>query len=96
MKTIINLSSTDRTLIIDVAMKASKAIMVATGRNVSPSLITDFLAVAHLNGTPLRLNDMAKGRDIDIIHDVTGIIRHLDTRTGQLTDGFLPRYAKAF
>ena len=45
------------------------------------------------SGRRLRLAELAAASDIDFIHDVCGIRRHLDRKTGQLRDGFVPRYA---
>ena len=36
---------------------------------------------------------MLDGRDQDLAHDVAGIMRHLDRETGELRDGFTPRFA---
>ncbi len=51
------------------------------------------ITVCHLNGCPLRLQDMLDGAMQDLSHDVAGIWRHLDRETGKLTGCFLPRYA---
>ena len=56
------------------------------------SLSMDLSAV-HLNGCPLRLAALAAAPDFDFAHDVAGIVRHLDRRTGKLRDHFLPRFA---
>jgi len=56
-------------------------------------VIMDLTAV-HANGCPLYLATLAQGARIsDVMHDVVGISRHLDRKTGKLQDGFLPRYA---
>jgi hypothetical protein len=51
------------------------------------------LTACHLNGCPLRLEDMAKADDFNFAHDVLGIRRHLNRETGQLEDCFVPRFA---
>jgi hypothetical protein len=55
--------------------------------------LMDVLAT-HANGCPLDLAALANASDLDLAHDMGGIIRHIDRKTGQLTGCFLPRYAK--
>ena len=52
------------------------------------------LTACHLNGCPLRLNDMLWGNDLDLMHDITLIYKHIDRRTGTLTGFALPRFYK--
>jgi len=47
----------------------------------------------HSNGCPLRLKELLEADDFNFAHDVFGIRRHIDRRTGKLTQCFLPRYA---
>ncbi len=42
---------------------------------------------------PLRLQDLASAPDPDFGHDVLGIYRYLDRKTGVLTNLFCPRFA---
>lgn len=56
------------------------------------SLIMD-IEVAHTE-VGLRLNDFLNADDANFAHDVVGIQKHIDRHTKQLTDLFLPRYAK--
>lgn len=51
------------------------------------------IAAAHLNGCPLRLEELADADNFNFAHDVLGINRHLNRETGELQDCFLPRYA---
>jgi hypothetical protein len=54
-------------------------------------IVMDLSAVhAH---TPLRLEELAEADDFNLAHDVCGIQRHLDRRTGKLGGCFVPRYA---
>lgn len=55
-------------------------------------LVMDITAT-HANGNPLRLDDMLIGSDMDLLHDVYGIHRHLDRRTGKLGGFFVPRFS---
>lgn len=50
------------------------------------------LTATHANGCPLRLADLEVADDFNLMHDVSGIARHLDRRTGTL-DCFQPRFA---
>lgn len=43
---------------------------------------------------PLRLDDLLAADDFNFAHDITGINRHLNHETGQLTNHFLPRFAR--
>ncbi|MCP1245388.1 hypothetical protein NKW54_05460 [Acetobacter cerevisiae] len=52
------------------------------------------LVVTHSNGCPLDLERMVKADDFNLLHDVDGINRYLNTETGRLTQCFLPRFAK--
>ncbi len=51
------------------------------------------LAAVHTH-TPLRLDDLFAADDFDFAHDVRGIQRHIDRKTGLLMDHFLPRFAR--
>jgi hypothetical protein len=52
------------------------------------------LEACHSNGCPLDFERWLKADDFNFAHDVAGIARHMDRETGQLTDCFLPRFAK--
>ena len=51
------------------------------------------LTACHLNGTPLKLAEMIDMADADFIHDINGIVKHIDRTTGKLGDCFVPRCA---
>lgn len=57
------------------------------------SLSMDICA-CHLNGCPLDLEKLLKADDFNFAHDIVGIFKHMDRKTGQLKDCFLPRSAK--
>lgn len=46
------------------------------------------LTACHLNGTPLRLQDLLDASDFALAHDVQGIQRFMDRTTGQLRAEF--------
>lgn len=51
------------------------------------------IALTHCNGCPLNLQAFATTDDRHFVHDVTGIHRHLDRKTGKLGGMFHPRFA---
>lgn len=51
------------------------------------------LCAAHRNGCPLKLDALLAADDANFGHDVFGIRRYMDRRTGKLTGCFLPRFA---
>ena len=76
---------------------ASRAYDILTGmdginlRLPKFKIITD-LDICHEH-RPLDLAGLLDARPGDLLHDVTGIVAHLDQDTGQLRDCFVPRYA---
>lgn len=50
------------------------------------------LACVHLNGCPLKLQELLDSKTADFSHDIGGINNELDRETGSL-GCFLPRYA---
>jgi hypothetical protein len=51
------------------------------------------VTATHNNGRPLQLAALLSASDGDFGHDVFGIRRFLNRDTGQLMNGFVPRYA---
>jgi len=56
------------------------------------SLQMDIVAT-HISGCKLKLKELFEAAAGDFLHDVCGIMRHLNRKTGELQDCFLPRYA---
>lgn len=52
------------------------------------------LDACHSNGCPLDFQKLLEAPDFDFIHDVLGIRRHINHRTGEIENCFLPRCAK--
>lgn len=52
------------------------------------------LTATHLNGCPLRLEELLAADDFNFDHDVFGIRRHMNRETGRLENCFLPRFAR--
>lgn len=52
------------------------------------------ITAAHANGCRLDLKGLLKAKEADLIHDVFGMRRNVNTSTGKLGNNFLPRYAQ--
>lgn len=52
------------------------------------------LDACNSNGCPLDFDKLEKFDDFNLMHDVLGIARHIDRKTGKLNDHFWPRCAK--
>lgn len=52
------------------------------------------LVATHCNGNPLRLADLLDADDFNLLHDVSGIARHLNRDTGKLEGFFRPRFSQ--
>ncbi|MFA6064037.1 MAG: hypothetical protein WC736_15720 [Gallionella sp.] len=52
------------------------------------------LTLTHANGCPLKLREFLTASDENFWNDVDGIAQHLDRRTGELRDYFVPRFAR--
>lgn len=51
------------------------------------------VCACHANGCRLDLEKLERADDFNLSHDLLGISRHLDHRTGELRHHFLPRCA---
>lgn len=80
-----------------IAAIGKRARALARGHDVDYTDMTTILmdiTACHVNGTPLRLEELLVAPDFDFAHDVFGIRRHIDRKTGALGGSFLPRYAR--
>lgn len=59
-----------------------------------PTELSMDLLACNANGCPLDFDKLLHFDHLDFIHDICGIQRHLERKTGVLKDGFLPRCAK--
>lgn len=64
---------------------------LAQGHALDRLSTTMDLTAVHANGCPLDLEKLAKADNFNLLHDVFGIARHLDRKTGKLRDFFDPR-----
>lgn len=51
------------------------------------------LTACHANGCEMDFGALLRADDFNFWHDVAGIRRHIDRKTGKLTDCFVPRFA---
>jgi hypothetical protein len=81
------LSKSDHKLISKIA---TRAIKMKLNENLV-SVIMD-ITVCHFN-SPLRLDELLGANDINFTHDIVGINKHLNRKTGKLRNHFTPRYS---
>ena len=64
----------------------------AAGLREELDLTMDLIAT-HANGCPMDWSRLLDAKDFDFIHDVGGIVRHINRRSGKLGGCFFPRCA---
>ena len=79
--------------IIQRIAKRADRMLREVGNNRGVCNISMDISAGHLN-IPLKLEELEKAEDFDFMHDVCGIIRHLNRDSGEIENCFLPRYAK--
>lgn len=77
-------------LILDIAKRAHE-MFCHTNRPITHWVMD--VENVHTNGTPLRLHELLAADKLDFAHDLGGIYQHLNRKTKQLRDCFLPRFA---
>ena len=97
MKDIINdvynkLDAEDEVIIRKITRRAAD-IYTKHGHKADILSIEMDLSVVHTNCGGLRLDDMLKADDGNLMHDIGGIARHLNRKTFELEDCFLPRFS---
>ena len=85
-----NVTAEEADLITRIAMRGAEVL----GDKVDKLSLAMDLAACHANGCPLRLEDLLVAEKTAFIHDITGIMRHMDRETGELGNCFVPRLAK--
>ena len=71
--------------------------IVKRAKNLNPAvngMTADMDISATHNSCPLKLDELLAADDFNFAHDVFGIFRHINRKTGELRDCFLPRYAE--
>lgn len=93
-------SKDDAALAQAIAERASRMLpphAQQMGRRGEPSRFQSIwmdIIATHVNGNPLKLRELRDADDFNFLHDVTGIIRHLDRSTGKLMNCFVPRFSQ--
>ena len=80
--------------IIDIMLRAA-SVMNFESRGCSRMEVVMDLTVCHCLAEPLDLRGLLQANYGDLVHDVSGILAHLNRETGQLEHCFTPRYAAA-
>ena len=93
MSIVFNVSKKDAAIISAIAVRAVKSAKEAGWRYDQRDAEMDITA-CHRNGTPICLADLLAADDFNFSHDVLGIRRNLDRRTGKLLNHFHPRHSK--
>lgn len=79
-------------LIAKISRRANLTYL-AHGVLVDTAHIMMNLTATHLNGCPLKLKDMLAADDLNLMHDINGIDRHINRDTCKLENQFVPRFA---
>ncbi len=79
--------------IIDIMLRAA-SLMNFERRGASRMEVVMDLTVCHCLGCPLDLGGLLKANCGDLVHDVSGIMTHINRESGLLEDCFTPRYAR--
>jgi len=88
-----NISKKEHDLVMEIANRAA-GIAMDVGLEYRPHEIMMDITATHANGCPLRLGELAGAEKFDFVHDVFGIHTHINRKTGELQNCFLPRYAQ--
>lgn len=88
-------SAEDFDLIETIATRAVELVASTPIEGYNKQTAMMDISAVHVNGCPLKLKDLAEADDYNFGHDIFGIIRHLDRRTGHLENCFVPRFAQS-
>jgi len=75
---------------------ATRAVGIMKKHDLNPAMVESSLAICHGDICPLDLNRLAAADDFNLVHDVAGIVGHLDVVDGRLRDFFMPRHAACY
>lgn len=84
-----------KTEAITINKIAHRAVALAASVGVDYRLMDADMDITacHVNGCPLKLDELLAADNSNFSHDVFGIRRHLNRESGLLEDCFSPRYA---
>ena len=82
--------------VIIISKIADRAIKEYAEAGVELSRLDTMMDVeaTHSNGCPLRLQELLDADSFNFAHDITGINNHINRKTGELEDYFLPRFSQ--
>jgi len=83
-----DIAETDAAIIIKIVVRAAGMMDIVDRLTLSMDL-----TACHANGCPLKLQELLEADRFNFMHDIAGIQRHMDRRTGELRDFFCPRFA---
>ncbi|MFW6046809.1 MAG: hypothetical protein ACOCP4_03355 [Candidatus Woesearchaeota archaeon] len=89
-------SEEEQDIIFKIVERGRNRLIQIVSKDHEISSFMDFvmdITACHCNGNPLDLKRFLESEDFDFMHDFMGIHYHLDRETGQLKNGFLPRFA---
>jgi hypothetical protein len=96
----VNFESTDEELaLIEKIVERAENVGYVRGRKsrshwyTKTTMTLDLLA-ANANGNPMDFERMLATDDLNFLHDVAGIARHMNRETGKFNDFFSPRFTK--
>ena len=83
--------------LIEQIINRYESIVIDCGHDFNKSdkhLFIMIIDACHTDGIALDLEGLLAASDFDLIHDITGIMRHYDPAKEKMFPPFLPRYAK--
>ena len=86
-----DVSARDAGLITKIVNRADAACRLAGGPKIDRHDVAMSLTACHANGCPLDLEKLLAADDFNLLHDVSGIHRHISTEDAQLGGCLLPR-----
>ena len=79
----------DYALVSEIVKRASKI----PGFEIKAKNLEMDIIATHISGCRLKLQELLDSMTGDFLHDICGIVNHIDRNTGQLQECFLPRYS---
>ena len=81
------MTNKDSKLIHDIVSRAEKLTLIS-----KPLTVDVNIAIAHCKN-PLRLRDWLLTDDGNFMHDIMGICKNINRKTGEMKNCFLPRFS---
>lgn len=86
-----NVSKGDHNTIKKIVTRAWDEDAVRNAYSKTIDLFMDLMVTHYYH--PIRLQHLLESSDFNFLHDVLGIAKHLDRKTGMLKDCFSPRFS---